>query len=110
MITEFDLPAPKSDPLESRWGPDGHLGFTKELANKIGRMTPEGVFTESGMARRLLQFRCSLLGRPRRCGGRRTAFKFGHRRPESAHPGAWPERSDLHSQALNQDRYWHTPR
>jgi streptogramin lyase len=45
-ITEFVIPTPGSVPDGITAAPDGNLWFTERLGNKIGRITPAGVFTE----------------------------------------------------------------
>jgi streptogramin lyase len=55
-FTEFAIPYPKSGdpknpapdprPVSMTVGPDGNLWFTQSGRNKIGRVTPAGVFTE----------------------------------------------------------------
>jgi virginiamycin B lyase len=45
-IVEYDIPTPHSLPLSITPGPDGNLWFTENQVNKIGRITPDGVFTE----------------------------------------------------------------
>jgi streptogramin lyase len=45
-IVEYDIPTPHSLPLSITAGPDGNLWFTENQVNKIGRITPDGVFTE----------------------------------------------------------------
>jgi hypothetical protein len=48
VITEFTIPTASSLPNFIAAGPDGNLWFTEsaEAANKIGRITPTGTFTE----------------------------------------------------------------
>jgi streptogramin lyase len=45
-ITEFPIPTPASQPFGIAAGPDGNLWFTERGADKIGRITPAGIFTE----------------------------------------------------------------
>ncbi len=45
-VTEFDLPTPDAAPQDIVQGPDGNVWFTERGADKIGRVTPEGVVTE----------------------------------------------------------------
>ena len=45
-ITEVPVPTPGSDPEVITMGPDGDLWFTEFGADKIGRVTRGGVFTE----------------------------------------------------------------
>ncbi len=45
-ISEFTVPSPRSVPFHITTGADGNLWFTERDANKIGRMTPSGVFSE----------------------------------------------------------------
>ena len=40
------MPTPESTPKDITSGPDGNLWFTESNSNKIGRITPSGVFTE----------------------------------------------------------------
>ena len=42
----YAVPSPNSNPTGITTGPDGALWFTEQTANKIGRVTPAGVFTE----------------------------------------------------------------
>jgi streptogramin lyase len=42
----FAIPTPGSDPWGITLGPDGNTWFTETGANKIGKMTSDGVFTE----------------------------------------------------------------
>ena len=42
----YQLPVPGSEPSSITVGPDGALWFTEFLANKIGRITTNGVITE----------------------------------------------------------------
>src|SRR5438309_4301981 len=42
-FTEYPVPTPNSAPYAITSGPDGNLWFTEYGANKIGRITPEGV-------------------------------------------------------------------
>ena len=44
-VTEFPIPTPNSYPQDISNGPDGAIWFT-EVANRIGRVTKDGVFTE----------------------------------------------------------------
>ncbi|HUE70455.1 MAG TPA: putative Ig domain-containing protein [Pirellulaceae bacterium] len=44
-ISEFGIPTPNSRPYGITTGPDGHIWFTEEAGNKIGRMTVDGVVT-----------------------------------------------------------------
>jgi virginiamycin B lyase len=44
-VTEFPIPTPNSHPQDISNGPDGAIWFT-EVANRIGRVTKDGVFTE----------------------------------------------------------------
>ena len=46
MVTEFVVPTTASDISSITAGPDGNLWFTEFDTNKIGRITPAGVFTE----------------------------------------------------------------
>jgi virginiamycin B lyase len=43
---EFPVPTAASYPSGITSGPDGNLWFTETDGNKIGRVTPSGVFTE----------------------------------------------------------------
>src|SRR3954447_7958314 len=43
---EFPLPTAGSGPTAIAAGPDGNLWFTEATANRIGRITPNGVVTE----------------------------------------------------------------
>src|SRR5262249_35001296 len=45
-ITEFSPPTSVSAPWEIVGGPDGNIWFTELFGQKIGRITPAGVFTE----------------------------------------------------------------
>jgi streptogramin lyase len=45
-IFEFPVPTLNSSPTGITLGPDGNLWFTEQSANKIGRLTPDGIFTE----------------------------------------------------------------
>src|SRR5207302_3761096 len=45
-ITLFSTPTPKSGPFDIVAGADGAVWFTEALANKIGRITTSGAFTE----------------------------------------------------------------
>jgi virginiamycin B lyase len=45
-VTEFHTPTPKSRPSGIVTGPDGALWFSESGAGKIGRLTPDGDFTE----------------------------------------------------------------
>src|SRR5215831_17112674 len=45
-FTEFAVPSADSGPIGIVTGPDSNLWFTERTANKIGRLTPAGVFTE----------------------------------------------------------------
>ncbi len=45
-FTEFPLPTANSFPYVITGGPDSALWFTETIANKIGRITTEGVLTE----------------------------------------------------------------
>src|SRR6267142_2541520 len=45
-ITEFPSPTPGSQPAGITFDFHGNLWFTEYNGNKIGRMTPQGVFTE----------------------------------------------------------------
>ena len=54
VITEFQIPTPKGNPLDLTVGPDGNLWFTETilsapfpgLPGKIARITPDGTITE----------------------------------------------------------------
>lgn len=46
-IVEFRGPTPEASPVAIVAGPDGNLWFTEFNANRIGRITPEGLITES---------------------------------------------------------------
>lgn len=46
VVTEFDLPTAGAAPQDIVAGPDGNIWFTERGANKIGRVTPDGVITE----------------------------------------------------------------
>jgi streptogramin lyase len=46
-ITEFRSSIPEATPVGIVAGPDGNLWFTEFNANRIGRITPEGLITES---------------------------------------------------------------
>lgn len=46
FITEFQVPTPRSGPEQIGAGSDGALWFTERSANKIGRVTPAGEFSE----------------------------------------------------------------
>jgi virginiamycin B lyase len=50
QITEFGLPSPASGPTGIVSGPDGALWFTERNADKIGRITTDGVVTEFPLA------------------------------------------------------------
>src|SRR2546426_62189 len=43
---QFPIPTPSSGPLGIAAGPDGVVWFTEHDANKIGRVTIDGTFTE----------------------------------------------------------------
>jgi len=45
-FTEFTIPTPDSGPFGISEGPDQALWFTEANANRIGRVTTDGVFTE----------------------------------------------------------------
>lgn len=45
-ITEFPVPIAGSNPFAITAGPDGNLWYTELGGNRIGRLTPSGVFTE----------------------------------------------------------------
>jgi streptogramin lyase len=45
-VTEFEVPSARSFLLGIAAGPDGSLWFTEWSANKIGRITTDGVITE----------------------------------------------------------------
>jgi streptogramin lyase len=45
-ITEYPIPTANSNPDVITAGPDGNLWFTELSANKIGRITPQGLITE----------------------------------------------------------------
>src|SRR4029450_2533598 len=45
-ITEFPVPTANSNPFGIAPGPDGALWCTEVVANKIGRVTTAGSFTE----------------------------------------------------------------
>src|SRR6266581_5076413 len=45
-ITEYPIPTANSNPAVITAGPDGNLWFTELSANKIGRITPQGLITE----------------------------------------------------------------
>src|SRR4051812_29728926 len=44
--TGFAVPTANSQPYYVTTGSDGNLWFTEQAANKIGRITPSGTFTE----------------------------------------------------------------
>ena len=47
LVTEFNVPSSNSGTSGiTYYGPDGDLWFTERQTNKIGKMTPAGVFTE----------------------------------------------------------------
>ena len=47
VITEYPIPTAQSDAHHFTSGPDGNLWFTEESgANKIGKVTTSGAFTE----------------------------------------------------------------
>jgi virginiamycin B lyase len=46
VVTEFNVLAGNSDPVSITAGPDGALWFVEQGVNRIGRITPLGVFTE----------------------------------------------------------------
>jgi uncharacterized protein (TIGR03437 family) len=46
VITEFPLPTVAAEPAMIARGPDGNLWFTESKANKIGVITPQGLFQE----------------------------------------------------------------
>jgi virginiamycin B lyase len=46
IVTEFDVPTPRSTPADITAGPDGNVWFTEASGNKIGRITMSGVITE----------------------------------------------------------------
>jgi streptogramin lyase len=46
QVTEFPIPTANSKPSGITRGPDGNLWFTEFGANKIGRITPDGIITE----------------------------------------------------------------
>lgn len=45
-ILEYPIPTANSSPQGIAAGPDGNLWFTESNANKIGRITTDGIFTE----------------------------------------------------------------
>ena len=45
-IVYFTTPTPDSRPFGITVGPDGNLWFTESNANRVGRITPDGVITE----------------------------------------------------------------
>src|ERR1051326_2578438 len=45
-ITQFQLPVGGNHPRELVAGPDGNIWFTEYVANRIGRITPDGKVTE----------------------------------------------------------------
>ena len=45
-VKQFEVPTPDSRPQGITIGPDGNIWFTEQHADRIGRMTPAGVFTE----------------------------------------------------------------
>src|SRR5437588_5119129 len=45
-VHEFTVPTPSSLPQDITSGPDHNLWFTEANGNKIGRLTPQGIFTE----------------------------------------------------------------
>lgn len=45
-IAEFTVPTANTGPLAITAGPDGNVWFVENLANSIGRITPEGAITE----------------------------------------------------------------
>jgi|HubBroStandDraft_5_1064220.scaffolds.fasta_scaffold00090_10 virginiamycin B lyase len=46
VITEFDIPTPRSGPFDITRGPNGNMWFTEMAAGKIGSITPSGVVKE----------------------------------------------------------------
>jgi streptogramin lyase len=46
VINTFTIPTLGSEPEGIVTGPDGNLWFTEQVGNKVGRLSPAGVFTE----------------------------------------------------------------
>ena len=46
QVTEYNVPSPNSETSGITYGSDGNIWFTERQTNKIGKMTPAGVFTE----------------------------------------------------------------